>query len=390
MATLKFKDPSPYKLPPPQPHSSDYVFEEYNKDLFLKTDSRGLQKPVNVALFGLGRAGTLHLRNLSFNPRAKILYIVDDIEERMHSCKKYWRLEGAQCIKMSEADKVFNDPELDAVVISTPTFTHEKITRRALAKGKFVFCEKPVAQDLETAKRCYEEARRVGKPLFTAFNRRFDPSYSNVRERVHSGEVGHVQIVKITSKDCMLAPIEYMKTSGGIFTDSLVHDIDMMCWMVGEFPNRVAAMGSANVPEVGALDDFDTVAVLAHFPSGTIGIINLTRNSDFGYDQRLEVFGSRGMVAAGNERPMAGVTVQRGLSGEVRHPIYFTFASRYKEAYQREMEHFLDVVQGKESELKVKDYETMAVSKIAAACEKSAKTGTFVNISWGDDEIPKN
>ncbi|KMQ88297.1 putative oxidoreductase yrbe-like protein [Lasius niger] len=229
-------------------------------------------------------------------------------------------------------------------------------------------------------------AEKIGKPLFCAFNRRFDPSYSEVRDRVRRGEVGHVHTIKTVSRDCPLPTIEYLKLSGGIFHDCLVHDIDMITWVLGEYPDKISALVDANIPEIKAIGDFDTVAVTLHFPSGTIGMIDLSRNSTYGYDQRLEVFGPRGVVQAENEQPNS-VRRQYDLQGSVTAPIWYSFASRFMNGYRREFDHFVDVVHGKAKSL-VRFKEILAVSKIATACEESARTGKIMDLNWAKGELP--
>lgn len=259
---------------------------------------------------------------------------------------------------------------METVVVASPTYTHEEIVTNALASSKAVFCEKPIAEDLESSSRCYKQAEAVKKPLFSAFNRRFDPSYSALRDRVRAGEIGHIQVLKVCSRDSPLPTIDYLKHSGkvevnepfifydkdlstmylfigGIFHDCIVHDIDMATWITGELPVKVQATAVAHIPEIKAINDFDTVVCMLTFPSGTIAVLDNSRNSTYGYDQRLEAFGPRGMIRCDNERPIHCNEVQLGYTGSTVAPIWYSFASRFKRAYYLEMEHFLDVVEGK-------------------------------------------
>lgn len=275
---------------------------------------------------------------------------------------------------------------VDAVVVSSPTFTHEDIVIKALQARKAVFCEKPIAENRANTANCYEMAKKVGRPLFCAFNRRFDPSYSAVRDKVRKGEVGHVHMIKTVSRDSPLPTIDYLKASGGVFHDCMVHDIDMITWILGEYPDKVAVMADANIPEIKAIGDFDTIAATLHFPSGTLGMIDLSRNSTFGYDQRLEAFGPKGMVQADNEQPIHSVRWQYGLNGSTTAPIWYSFASRFINGYRREFDHFIDIILGK-AESMVKSKEILAVSKIATACEESARTGKTVELKWTSGEL---
>lgn len=383
MATIKFKEMSPYVKPKPSSPEDDYLYTKYLENIALKAEQGSI---IKVALFGVGRAGTIHLATIVSNIRAQLLYIVDDVESNWPNLRKYWRLDNVTFLNSRQADKVFKDPNVDAVVVASPTYTHEDIVIKALEAKKAVFCEKPIAENRPQTVKCYEIAKKVNKPLFCAFNRRFDPSYSSLRDRVHKGEVGHVHVIKTVSRDSPLPTIEYLQVSGGIFHDCLVHDIDMITWVLGEYPDKVSVLADANVPEIKAIDDFDTVAVNLHFPSGTIGMIDLSRNSTYGYDQRLEVFGPRGMLQADNEQPNS-VHWHNKLQGITTAPIWYSFASRFMNGYLREFDHFVDVVHGK-AESKVKSREILAVSKIATACEESARTGKIVNLKWMDNELP--
>ena len=174
-------------------------------------------------------------------------------------------------------------------MVTAPTETHEHYVRKSLSAGLGVFCEKPIAADLKSVAACYEEAERVRKPLFCAFNRRFDPAMSTVYHNVKEGKLGKLYKVKTCSRDGCFPSLSYLKISSGIYHDSAIHDIDMICWIVGEEPVGVMAIGSAFHSEVEAIGDFDMTAVNLKFPSGILGYIDLSRHSSFGYDQRLEV-----------------------------------------------------------------------------------------------------
>ncbi|KOX73393.1 putative oxidoreductase YrbE [Melipona quadrifasciata] len=384
MATAKFKSISPYTQRP-SPSPQDYIYKKYLEDLSLKKVIR--YPKVRLALFGVGRAGTIHLSNIVSSPRVKLLYIVDDIESNWANLKDYWHLDDVVLLNSKQADKVYNDPSVDAVVVASPTFTHEGIVTRALEAKKAVFCEKPIAEDTANSIKCYETARKIGKPLFCAFNRRFDPSYSAVRDSVRNGEVGHVHVIKTVSRDSPLPSIDYLKISGGIFHDCMVHDFDIITWILGEYPVKVSAQAYAHIPEIKAIGDHDTVVVTLYFPSGTLGMVDISRNSSYGYDQRLEVFGPKGVIRADNEQPIHCVTTQYDQEGINSAPIWYSFASRFMNGYRRELDHFVDVVLGK-AECSVRPKETLAVIKIAAACQESARTGKTVDITWAPNELP--
>lgn len=386
MATAKFKDASPYVKPAPKPPTEDYLYSKYVEDLALKVDS-AFEKNIGLALFGVGRAGTIHLSTIVTSPEVKLLYIVDDNESKWEPLRKYWHLEGVTFLNSKQADKVYKDSNVDAVIVATPTGAHERIVAAALKARKAVFCEKPIAESREDTIRCYETAKKVGRPLFCAFNRRFDPSFSAVYERVRRGEVGHVHTIKTVSRDSPLPSIEYLKHSGGIFHDCMVHDIDIITWVLGEYPIKVAVQASANIPEIRAINDYDTVLASFHFASGTLGMIDLSRHACYGYDQRLEVFGPKGMVGSDNEQPIHAVTTCYGHEGLKTAPIWYSFPSRYRLGYRREFAHFIDVVKGK-AECAVRPEETLAICKIVHACEESIRTGKIVELKWADGELP--
>lgn len=386
MATAKFKEASPYTRMNPAPPTEDYVHTKYVESLTLKKHAR--QPQLRVALFGVGRAGTIHLSSIMSNPRMKLMYIVDDIESKWPKLKDYWHLDDVTFLNSKQANKVYQDPNVDVVVVASPTFTHETIVTRSLESKKAVFCEKPIAENPENTLKCYELANKVGKPLFAAFNRRFDPSIIAAYERVHNGEVGHVHVMKVVSRDSPLPTIEYLKNSGGIFHDCIVHDFDMTTWMLGELPIKVTAQGHTHIPEIAAFGDYDTVMIMLYFPSGTLAMIDVSRSCNIGYDQRLEIYGPKGLVTVESQRPIPSLTVQHGVQGPMQAPMYYSFPSRYREAYQKEMDHFLDVTLGM-TNMSVTSKQTMAVSKIASACEESAKTGKSVELKWSSDEIPE-
>ncbi|KAK2576661.1 hypothetical protein KPH14_005323 [Odynerus spinipes] len=386
MATVKFKGSSPYTKEKPSAPAEDYIYNRYLEDLSLNIE--GKEHPViRVALFGIGRAGTIHLTSIIRHPRVKLAYIVDDMESKWKDVKRYWNLDDVIFLHSKNADKVYTDPNIEAIIVASPTFTHEEIVTKSLKAKKAVFCEKPIAKTRVNTMNCYEMAKQMKKPLFCAFNRRFDPSYEAVRNKVWKGEIGHVHVIKTISRDSPLPSIDYLKSSGGIFHDCMVHDIDMITWILGEYPIKVAVQAYAHIPEIQAINDFDTVVATFHFPSGTLGVIDLSRNSSLGYDQRLEAFGPKGMIYADNEQPIHCVKSYSNLDGLRTAPIWYSFASRYYNAYKREFEHFIEVVHGV-TEPSVKPKEILAVNKITTACEESARTGKMVVINWAEGELP--
>ncbi|XP_050676990.1 inositol 2-dehydrogenase-like [Leptidea sinapis] len=389
MATKKFAGPSPYNLNQPGPPDVDILFKEYMQNVAADVSVRERKDPVIGAVFGLGRAGAIHMANLNRNPRIHIKYIVDDHEHRFDELKIFWSLsEDVTFLTPNESDRVYSDNSVNTAFIFTPTKTHYEIITQCLTNGMDVFCEKPITETVEESKQCYELAQAKGRTLFAAFMRRFEPSYIDLKKRIRKGEIGHIQVVKGTTRDSPLPPIEYIKTSGGIFFDLTVHDIDLTLWLLGEVPTSVRVSASAILDEYKAVDDYDTVATVLTFPSGTIALIDTSRCSCYGFDQRIELYGNKGMIKVDNPRPLHSTEYVVGLEGVKYNPIYYSFPSRHHIAYKIELENFLDVVQY-DAPLEVKSWQVLAVSKVVKAAEKSARTGETVHIDWSTDDIPE-
>ena len=224
---------------------------------------------------------------------------------------------------------------------------------------------------------CYKVAETHNIPLLCAFNRRFDPTIHSVNNRVKNNDIGQVQVIKTTSRDSPLPSIDYLKISGGIFHDCCVHDVDLICWIMGEAPHTVFCLANAFHSEIGELNDVDTVGVIMKFPSGAIGQIDLSRHSVYGYDQRVEVFGTNGMLTSDNSSAL-NVTHSH-TAGSSLHPIKFSFPQRYAEAYNLELLHFINVIRKKESLLVSKD-DVLRSFNIVEAIEKSYQTGKPVTL----------
>lgn len=385
MATVKYTTPSPF-TEKQSAHVTDYRHQGYLIGAGLATESKKYNNPVaedlkvvNVALFALGRAGSIHLKNIMRSPRMCLKYVVELNRAKMQAVAEEWRLTEEQLVNPEDDEKVFKDPSVHGIIIATPTYLHKDLVMRGLQAGKAVFCEKPIAEDLKDTRECYQLAQKVGRPLLCAFNRRFDPSFSHLRQEVHGGAVGRVQIVKTVARDSPVPSIDYLKISGGIFHDCAVHDIDLTCWVLGEYPTHVFASATAFLPEVAAINDHDTVAFTMKFPSGALSMTDLSRNAAYGYDQRLEVFGPKGMVAAGNERPFPMTTST--VKGETQPPVYHSFPSRYQQGYIREMDHFCDVIQGLD-DLSVTAENTLRVTSIALTLEKSVISGKMEQVVY--------
>ncbi len=250
-----------------------------------------------LALCGFGRAGKIHFTTLSCKSyRGKLKYIVD-VSEQKESCELYLKERNNEHIKFVSTQDfesvVLADDEIKGVIVTTPTSSHEEYVCKSLEHGKGVFCEKPVAESLQSVSKCYEAADKAGLPLFCAFNRRFDDAFRSVREKVRSGAIGKILSIKTVSRDGALqgeAPsTDYFKTSKDIFHDSAVHDLDIVCWMLGEYPNELYAQGHAHHPVIKEMNDCDNALITMKFTSGAIASIDIGRYTSYGYDQRVEV-----------------------------------------------------------------------------------------------------
>ena len=300
----------------------------------------GARLTVKVALFGAGRIGTIHAEDVVAHPRSELAAVVDEIPAAAQ------RLAGRFGVRVASAEAVFEDPSIDAILIASPNDTHADLIERGVAAGKAVFCEKPIDQSLARARRCLSRIRGAEGRLFLAFNRRFDPQFHALRQRIDAGEVGEVELVTIISKDPEPPPAEYIARSGGLFYDMTIHDFDMARYLLPDEPATVAAAGSSLVDAaVRAAGDIDTAVVTLTTASGRLAVITNSRRSGFGYDQRIEVLGSKGMLAAENPpRSTVVASTQQGITHD--RPFDF-FLDRYRDSYRLEWAHFIDVAEGR-------------------------------------------
>src|SRR5262245_168047 len=295
---------------------------------------------LEICQFGAGRIGVIHAANVAASPAARLRYVVDVNRAAADA------LASKHGAKVVDTDAALADKAVGAVVIASSTATHADLIERSAAAGKTVFCEKPVDLSMARVERCVAAVRKAGVKVLIGFNRRFDPSFAAVKAAVDAGKVGRVELVQITSRDPAPPPAEYVKVSGGLFRDMMIHDFDMARWLLGEEPVEVSATASCLVdPSIGAAGDVDTAAVTLRTASGRIAAITNSRRAAYGYDQRLEVHGEKGCVSAGNRTGHAASLAD--ASGVIADkPLYF-FLERYADAYRAELEHFLDVVAGK-------------------------------------------
>ncbi|MEP7182491.1 MAG: inositol 2-dehydrogenase [Betaproteobacteria bacterium] len=292
---------------------------------------------IEVALFGAGRIGKIHAGNLVRQAGVKLKYVVDvDAAAAAEVAARH----GAT---VTTADAAFADRAVGAVVIGSSTDTHADLIVRAAAAGKQIFCEKPVDLALERARACAQAVAKAGVACLIGFQRRYDPTFAAVKARIDAGEIGEPEMLVVTSRDPGAPPVDYIKRSGGIFKDMLIHDFDIFRWILGDEAATVYATGSVLTdPAVGAAGDIDATAVTIRTKRGRLAQINTIRRAAYGYDQRFEVLGSKGMLQAGNHRPTE-VTAATAQSVSADLPEHF-FLERYRAAYANEVAHFFDAV----------------------------------------------
>lgn len=298
-----------------------------------------MSEKIKIGLVGTGRIGRLHARTLrQLVPNAD-LQVVTDVN--LPSARECAALYGIPKVADS-LDQILNDPAIQAVAICSSTDTHAPFITRAAQAKKHIFCEKPIAADLNAIDWALAAVEQAGVKLMIGFNRRFDANYARIKQAINAGEIGTPHLLHIISRDPAPPPIEYVKVSGGMFFDMTIHDFDMARFLLGEVETIYATAGVMVDPAIGAAGDVDTAVITLTFANGAIGTIDNSRKAVYGYDQRVEVFGSGGMVRSDNLYPNA-VTFS-GASQIARDlPLNF-FMERYLASYQTELAAFIESV----------------------------------------------
>ena len=296
---------------------------------------------VRVGVIGTGRIGTLHIEHIAQDiPEAELVALCSLDRPSMETLAK--RFNVAQTT--NDYTELLADPQIDAVLVTSATNTHVEISQAAAKAGKHIFCEKPIALDLEQIDETLAIVEKAGVKFQVGFNRRFDASFMRVHEAVASGEIGDPHIMRITSRDPAPPLIEYIKVSGGIFLDMTIHDFDMARYLIGDEVEEIYATGGVRVdPQIGAAGDIDTAVITLQFQNGVIATIDNSREAVYGYDQRVEVFGSKGMVTAANLLTDT-VTFSGSEGTRAALPPYF-FLERYKAAFLSELQAFFACIQ---------------------------------------------
>ena len=330
---------------------------------------------IKIAVAGLGRIGKIHLNNLCRNfSEIEVVAVMDLMDNSKETADEY-----NIPLFLKNFDSLLSITELDAVVICSPTDTHADYVVKAARAGKHIFCEKPLDLSLEKVKEVLTIVEESKVKLMLGFNRRFDPEFRKKRELVINGTIGDPQILKITSRDPGPPPISYIKVSGGIFLDMTIHDFDMARYISGKEVREVFAAGAVKVDKaIGEAGDIDTAVITLVFEDNTMAVIDNSRKAAYGYDQRLEVFGSKGMALADNNFPNSHkLYSEKGVSGDL--PLHF-FLERYQESYNNEMHDFINAL-NTGGEMPVGGIDGLMSIIIGLAARKSVEENRPVKIS---------
>ena len=328
---------------------------------------------LRFGLLGAGRIGKVHAKAVTSDANARLVAVADAMPAAADAIARQYGCE------VRTIDAILTAKDIDAVVICTPTDTHADLIEKFVKAGKAVFCEKPIDLSLARVKTCLEVVRAAKGTLMVGFNRRFDPHFAAVKAEIGKGSIGEVEMITITSRDPGAPPIDYIKRSGGIFRDMTIHDFDMARWLLDEDVTEVSAMAAVLVDKaIGEAGDSDSVQVMLKTASGKMAIISNSRRATYGYDQRIEVHGSKGVVSAENQRPVS-IEVANGL-GYTRPPLHDFFMTRYTEAYAAEISGFIKAVTAKTA-ANPSGEDGLNALALAEAALKSVKEGRTVKMS---------
>jgi myo-inositol 2-dehydrogenase/D-chiro-inositol 1-dehydrogenase len=328
---------------------------------------------IRFGVLGAGRIGKVHAGTIARSGRASVAYVADAIPEAATSLAEQVNA------KVADVDAIIGANDVDAILICTPTDTHADLIEKSALSGKAILCEKPVSLSVERIEKCLPVVEKAGVPLMIGFNRRYDPNFAALEKRLRASEIGDIELVTIISRDPAPPPVSYIERSGGLFRDMMIHDFDMARFLVGEEFVSVHALGDSLVDKaIGKAGDVDTAAVHMQTASGKIAVITNSRRATYGYDQRIEVHGSNGMLRAGNVHM---TTLERATAdGFTADVIQNFFIDRYVVAYAAEINAFLDAME-KGMSPKADGRDGLMASKLADAATKSRETGQAVGIS---------
>ena len=325
---------------------------------------------LSIAVIGAGRIGRIHAANIAANPSAHLVGVADVDAAAAEALAKAC---GARAVTLEEAFTA------DAVLIASPTPTHAGYIERASYAGRAIFCEKPIDLAAERVRACLRVVQRSGVALMVGFNRRFDPHFLTLKSRLDAGEIGAVELLTIISRDPAPPPPAYVATSGGLFRDMMIHDLDMARFLLGEEPVEVHAAASCLVDAaIGAAGDVDTAVVTLRTASGKLCQISNSRRATYGYDQRIEVHGAKGLLRAGNVNASTVELANEG--GFVSDPVLPFFLERYAAAYRAELDAFIAAVTHGAAPLPNGD-DGLRALLLADAATESARTGATIRLT---------
>ena len=333
-------------------------------------------KQLNIGIIGAGRIGKVHMQSITYNvPTAKVLGITDVFKDGLQELADKYGIEKVY----DDYKEMLADKDIDAVLVCSSTDTHADISIEAAKAGKHVFCEKPVDLTPEKVQAVIDAVAEAGVKLQVGFNRRFDHNFAHVRSLINEGKVGNLELIKITSRDPEPPPAEYAAVSGGMFLDMTIHDFDMARFLAGSDVTEVYASATCLVdPAIGEAGDVDTAIINLKFENGALGVIDNSRRAAYGYDQRIEVFGSKGAAMAANDTP-TNVTIMNAEGVTTDKPLYF-FLERYMQSFRDEMVQFVDAVLN-DKETPTTGVDGLNSILVALAAKKSVKEGRPVKIS---------
>jgi myo-inositol 2-dehydrogenase / D-chiro-inositol 1-dehydrogenase len=328
---------------------------------------------VKFAVLGCGRIGRMHALNLARHPRADLAYVYDIAADAAAAMAD---ATGAR--RAAEVDQILGAADVAAVLIASPTDTHLDLLVRAVEAGKAVLCEKPIDLDLAKVDASWGRIKERNPTIMVGFNRRFDASLKAVRDRIHAGEIGKLEQVVITSRDPGPPPLAYIATSGGLFRDMTIHDFDMARYLMGDIATVHATGANLVDPAIEQAGDIDAAMLTLVAKSGAICQISNSRRSSYGYDQRIEAFGEKGMLQAGNQRPTT-VSFWGADATEAQDPVLNFFIERYTPAYLAEIDHFVDCVEN--GTVPLASYrDGREALRLADAALESMRTGQTVRL----------
>ncbi|MFC5951167.1 inositol 2-dehydrogenase [Pseudonocardia lutea] len=329
---------------------------------------------LRVALFGCGRIGRVHAGAVAAHARAELAWVCDPMEAAAKELAGQYGAEAG-----SDVAAVLADESVDAVIVASPTPTHVDLLTAAVKAGKAVMCEKPIDLDLARVDACWAEIGSLSPTVMVGFNRRFDPSFREIRDRVAAGEIGRLEQLVITSRDPAPAPKAYLETSGGLFRDMTIHDFDMARFLLGEVVEVQATGANLIEPYIAEVGDIDSAVVVLRAADGALAQITNSRRCVFGYDQRVEAFGATGMLTAQNQLPTS-VRYAGADRSEAASPYQNFFLERYSAAYALELDHFVTAVEsGTAPSPTFADGRAALV--LADAAAESLRTGRTVRVA---------